>query len=169
MTQAEPRPAGVVEPLPRPQTRGVGSPAPHGADADSRLLRPGEGRQANAADIVDEILGATNEQENAVEFLHDVFGITTDELTGMDCADEDMRSRAHEAWSREKRRPENISEDCFRILVENDVNSYLSILRLRREQRPQGPNYGYKIWYLSRMARPDDLTPWHHKSCSDVT
>ena len=106
-------------------------------------------------DIVDEILGTANEHENAVEFLKEVFGITTQELPRLDGDDEDMRGRAHNAWSREKRRPENVPEDRFQILVDNDVNSYVSILRLRRELKPQGPDYGHKIWYLSM-----DRMPW---------
>ena len=92
-------------------------------------------------DIVDEILGETNEQENAIEFLKEVFGIVTENLPQLDGDDEEMRSRAHKAWSKVKRRPENIQADRFGILVDNDVNSYVSIIRLRRMLRPDVPDY----------------------------
>lgn len=106
-------------------------------------------------DIVNEILGKTNEQDNAIEFLREVFGIVTEELPRLDGDDEEVRSRAHEAWLTVKRRPESIQEDRFQILVDNDVNSYVSILRLRRTLRVDGPDYGHKIWYLSL-----DRVPW---------
>jgi len=115
------------------------------AKADGKML----------PDIVDEILGATDEQENAVEFLKDVFNVDTDDLPNLDGDDEELRSRAHDAWMRSKRRQENIHEDHFRILVNNDVNSFVSIIRLRRELKPKGPFYGHKIWYLSL-----DRMPW---------
>ena len=66
-----------------------------------------------------------------------------------------MRDRAHEQWSKRKRRPEGTPEDRFRILVDNDVNSYVSIIRLRRTLKADGPNYGHKVWYLSL-----DRMPW---------
>jgi hypothetical protein len=105
--------------------------------------------------IIEEILGETNEQDNAVEFIREVFGIATEELPGLDAADEEVRGRAEEAWWKARRRPESLPEDRFRILVNNDVNSYASILHLRRVQKPAGPDYGHKIWYLSL-----DQTPW---------
>lgn len=114
------------------------------AQADGRSL----------PEIVAEILGTSNEQENAVEFLGELFNITTQELPRLDGDDDEVRGRALEAWSRLKRRPENVPPDRFRILVENDVNSYVSILRVRRELRPQGPNYGHKVWYLSTDSMP---------------
>ena len=106
-------------------------------------------------EIVDEILGTTNEQDNAAEFLKEEFGIATEELPSLDGDDEELRCRAHEAWSKAKRRPEKIQEDRFKILVNNDVNSYVSIIRLRRTLKPDGPDYGHKIWYLSL-----DRMPW---------
>jgi len=106
-------------------------------------------------DIVDEILGTTNERENAVEFLKEVFGIETEDLPSLDGDDQEVRDRAHSLWSKTKRRPENVPEDRFRILVDNDVNSYVSIIRLRRTQKTHGPNYGHKIWYLTL-----DRMPW---------
>ena len=106
-------------------------------------------------DIVDEILGTTNEQDNAVEFLHEVFGIVTNELPHLDEDDEDVRGRAHKAWSDFKLRQENIQLDRFRLLVDNDVNSYVSIIKLRRDLKPDGPDYGHKIWYLTL-----DHMPW---------
>lgn len=115
------------------------------AKADGRTL----------PDIVDEILGKMNEQDNAIEFIEEVFGITTEELPGLDAVDKEVRTRAEEAWWKARHRPQNISEDRFRILVNNDVDSYASILHLRRVQKPDGPDYGHKIWYLSL-----DQTPW---------
>lgn len=110
-------------------------------------------------DIVNEILGTTNEEENAVEFLKEVFGIITDDLPHLGGEDEEVRGRVHEVWSKLKRRPEGIQEDRFLILVDNDVNSYVSILRLRRERKPEGPNYGHKIWYLSLDRMPWRIAP----------
>jgi len=112
-----------------------------------------DGRQL--PDYISEILGETDPQENAVEFLKEMFEIETKDLPNFDEADEEVRSRVEEAWLREKRRPENIEEDRFQLLVKNDVNSYVSILKLRRTMKPAGPNYGHKVWYLSL-----DRTPW---------
>lgn len=106
-------------------------------------------------DIVDEIVGINNHQENAIEYLKEVFDVKTEDLPVLDGDDETDRSRAHDAWKKLKRRPENIQEERFQILVNNDVNSYVSIIRLRRTQKPEGPNYGHKIWYLSL-----DRMPW---------
>ena len=48
-----------------------------------------------------------------------------------------------------------MSGDRFELLVRNDVNSYVSILKLRRQKKPDGPNYGQRIWYLTL-----DRMPW---------
>lgn len=115
------------------------------ADADGVAL----------SDIVEEILGATNERENAVEFLKEVFGIETEDLPLLEGEEVELHNRVHSLWSNAKRRPESVPEDRFKVLVDNDVNSYVSIIHMRRTQKPEGPNYGHKIWYLSL-----DRMPW---------
>jgi hypothetical protein len=112
-----------------------------------------DGRQF--PDYVSEIIGDADHHENAKEFLKAVFGITTEELPDFDESDHSDRCRVEEAWLQQKRRPENIQEDRFQILLKNDVDSYVSILKLRRGVKPDGPNYGHKFWYLSL-----DRTPW---------
>ena len=105
-------------------------------------------------DIVDEILGATNQQENVIEFLDEMFNIKTEDLQLLD-GDEEIRRQVHELWSNVKRHHDNVPKDRFDILVNNDVNSYVSIIQKRRTLNPSGPNYGHKIWYLSF-----DRMPW---------
>jgi hypothetical protein len=104
--------------------------------------------------IVDEILGKTNEQENASEFLREEFGIDTQELPPLDGTDEGERQRVFGAWLEGKRRHQDMSEDRFQLLVQNDVNAYVALVKMRRHSRPQGSHYGHKIWYLTldRMA-----------------
>jgi hypothetical protein len=104
--------------------------------------------------IVAEILGSTNEQENAAEFLREEFGIDTQELPPHDGIDELERQRIFGAWLDGKRRHQNMSEDRFQLLVQNDVNAYVALIKMRRDNRPRGPYYGHKVWYLTldRMA-----------------
>jgi hypothetical protein len=105
--------------------------------------------------FVNEILGKTNEKKNAAEFLNEVFGIVVESLPQLNSVDEETRIRAREAWLKYKRQPESIPDHRFQMLVDNDVNSYVSILKIRRESKPEGPDYGHKIWYLSL-----DRMPW---------
>lgn len=112
-----------------------------------------DGKQLS--DYVTEVIGESNYLENAAEFLKEVFGIVTEDLPAFDDEDGELRERVEKAWLEEKRRPDNIEEDRFLLLVKNDVDSYVSIINQRRTEKPEGPNYGHKVWYLSL-----DRTPW---------
>ena len=105
--------------------------------------------------IVEEIIGKTNAEENAAEFLKEEFGIETQELPAQGMNDQEEWSRVFGIWLEGKKRHNNMSEDRFELSVRNDVNSYLSIVKLRRETKAEGPNYGQKIWYLTL-----DQMPW---------
>lgn len=103
--------------------------------------------------IVEEITGKTNVLENAAEFLKEEFGIKSQEFQLGDGLDEEKQTIYGE-WLNGKRRHENMTEDRFALLVRNDVNSYVSILNLRRQNKSEGPNYGPKVWYLTFDRMP---------------
>ena len=103
--------------------------------------------------IVEEITGKTNVLENAAEFLKEEFGIESKEFQLGDGLDEEEQTIYGE-WLNGKRRYKNMTEDRFDLLVRNDVNSYVSILNLRRQNKSEGPNYGPKIWYLTFDRMP---------------
>jgi hypothetical protein len=105
--------------------------------------------------IVEEIIGKANPHENASEFLKEAFGIESYELPPPDSYNEGEWQRTYGAWLDGKRRHNNMPMDRFELLVRNDVNSYASILRLRRQNKPNGPNYGQRIWCLTL-----DRMPW---------
>jgi hypothetical protein len=107
------------------------------------------------SDIVEEIIGSTNEQENAVEYLEEVFGIETDDLPERDSTDKALYEHVHSLWSKAKRQPEDVSKERFDTLVNNDASAYVAIITLRRKQKPDGPDYGHKLWCLSL-----DRMPW---------
>ena len=83
--------------------------------------------------IVEEITGKTNVLENAAEFLKEEFGIESKEFQLGDGLDEEEQTIYGE-WLNGKRRYKNMTEDRFDLLVRNDVNSYVSILNLRRQK-----------------------------------
>jgi hypothetical protein len=104
--------------------------------------------------IVEEIIGRSNEQENAIEFLKELFAIETEELPPQDAEDERERQRVYGAWLEGKIKHQNMEDDRFQLLVRNDVNAYIALLKLRRQNKPEGPNYGYKTWYLTLDRMP---------------
>ena len=110
-----------------------------------------EGR--NLESIVEEIIGKTNVLENAAEFLMEEFGVESQEFQLGDGLDEEKQA-IYGAWLDGKRWHKNMTEDRFHLLVRNDVNSYVSILNLRRQNKSEGPNYGPKIWYLTFDRMP---------------
>jgi hypothetical protein len=93
--------------------------------------------------IVDEIVGKTNEYENAIEYLRQLFNIETEELPAGNGDDEALRARASGAWLENKRKHKYMEEDRFQLLVRNDVNAYVALIKLRSKNKPQGANYGY--------------------------
>jgi hypothetical protein len=109
----------------------------------------------NLERIVEEIIGKTNEHENAIEFLMQLFNIETQDLPASDGDDEALRTRVWGVWLENKKKHHNMSDDRFELLVRNDVNAYVALVKLRRQNRPQGANYGYKTWYLTF-----DRMPW---------
>ena len=91
--------------------------------------------------------------ENAAEFLKEEFGIQSQDFKLEDGFDEE-KQKIYGEWLNMKRRHQSLSEDRFNILVRNDVDSFVSILNLRRQNRPEGPNFGHKIWYLTFDRMP---------------
>lgn len=81
--------------------------------------------------IVEEIIGKTNAQENAAEFLKEEFGIESHELPPQDSPDEAERQRVFGAWLAGKRRlrelahqlkaGEGVSLDPLKITAKVDV------------------------------------------------
>lgn len=114
-----------------------------------------EAQGGSLESIVEEIIGKTNAQENATEFLKEEFVIESHEFPPQDNHDETEWERVFGAWLNGKRRHKNMPEDRFELLVRNDVNSYVSLLKLRRQNKSDGPNYGQRIWYLTL-----DQMPW---------
>ena len=112
-----------------------------------------EAEGGNLESIVEEIIGKTNVLENATEFLKEEFGVSSQEFQMGDRLDEEKQAIYGE-WLDGKRRYKNMTEDRFNLLVRNDVNSYVSILNLRRQNKSEGPNYGPKIWYLTFDRMP---------------
>ena len=112
-----------------------------------------EAEGGNLESIVEEIIGKTNVLENAAEFLKEEFGVSSQEFQMGDRLDEEKQAIYGE-WLDGKRRHNNMTEDRFDLLVRNDVNSYVSILNLRRQNKSEGPNYGPKIWYLTFDRMP---------------
>jgi hypothetical protein len=105
--------------------------------------------------IVEEIIGKSNAHENAIEYFRQLFNIETEDLPPADGVDEALRARVRDAWLEHKKKHKNMQDDRFQLLVRNDVNAYIALVGIRRRNRPQGPNYGYKIWYLTF-----DRMPW---------
>ena len=130
-----------------------------------------EAEGGSLEDIVENIIGKTNVLENAAEFLKAEFGIQSQDFPLGGGLNEE-KQRIYGEWLNKKRRHKEMSEDRFNILVQNDVESYVAILNLRRRSRPEGPNYGQKIWYLTfdrmpaRIARA--LSP-EQKADYDIT
>ena len=112
-----------------------------------------EAEGGNLESIVEEIIGKTNVLENAAEFLKEEFGVESQEFQLGDGLDEEKQA-IYGAWLDGKRWHKNMTEDRFHLLVRNDVNSYVSILNLRRQNKSEGPNYGPKIWYLTFDRMP---------------
>ena len=98
--------------------------------------------------IVEDIIGKTNVLENTAEYLKEEFEIQSQDFQLGDDFDEE-KQKIYGEWLDMKRRHNNMPEDRFDLLVRNDVDSYVSILNLRRRNRPEGPNFGPKIWYLT--------------------
>ncbi len=111
-----------------------------------------EAEGGNLESIVEEIIGKTNVLENAAEFLKEEFGVSSQEFQMGDGLDAEKQAIYGE-WLHGKRQ-KNMPEDRFNLLVRNDVNSYVSILNLRRQNKSEGPNYGPKIWYLTFDGMP---------------
>ena len=112
-----------------------------------------EEKGGSLENVVEEIIGKTNVLENAVEFLKEEFGIQSQEFQLEGGLDEEKQGIYGE-WLNRKRRHEGMPDDRFYLLVKNDVNSYVSILNLRRQNRLEGPSYGQKIWYLTFDRMP---------------
>lgn len=107
--------------------------------------------------IIDGITGKTNHLENTAEYLQHEFIIETQELPPAPNtdADKEERNRVLTAWRDGKLRHNHMPDDRFEQLIQNDVNSYLSIINIRRSKTKSGPNQGQKIWYLTL-----DRMPW---------
>ena len=110
----------------------------------------------NVGTVVDQIIGTSNATDNAIEFLHEELGVTTENLPGVGAGvEQDLWQKAYGLWLNGKRRHKNMSEGRFELLVKNDVNAYVALVKLRNAIKPEGRNYGYKIWTLTL-----DRMPW---------
>lgn len=110
----------------------------------------------NVGSVVDQIIGTSNETENAIEFLREELGVTTECLPSVEAGQEqDFRQKAFGLWLGGKSRHKNMSEARFELLVRNDVNAFAALVKLRSTIKPEGRNYGYKIWMLTL-----DRMPW---------
>ena len=109
----------------------------------------------NLEGIVEEIIGRSNEHDNAIEYLKQLFNIEMQDLPASDGEDEELRTRVWGVWLENKKKHHNMPDDRFELLVRNDVNAFVALVKLRRQNMQHGANYGYKIWYLTF-----DRMPW---------
>src|SRR5262249_41305498 len=90
------------------------------------------------------------------EFLHEELGVTTENLPGVDTGlEQDFWQKTCGLWLSGKSRHKNMTESRFELLVKNDVNAYVALVKLRNTLKPEGKNYGYKFWMLTL-----DRMPW---------
>lgn len=107
--------------------------------------------------IISEIIGKSNHVENASEFLMEEFGIKSFEYPPVDLKDQPEQQQILKTWFEEKIKHKTMQEEKFELLVRNDVNSYYSLLTLRRKTKSSGPNYGQKYWYLTLDRMPSRI------------
>ena len=100
-------------------------------------------------DIVDTIIGRSNEIENTIEYLKQELLIDTLSFHPRDHNIDTEWKEIYDFWIEGKNRYKNMAQDRFERLVHNDVNAYTEVLRLRRENRPSGVNYGHKHWLFT--------------------
>ena len=100
--------------------------------------------------IVHDIVGSVNMEQNAIEFLQEEFGIMTEDVPSLfDDSDRQEWQSIFGIWLGAKRQSPRMSQDRFELLVRNDTNSYVGIRTLRRDTKMEGENYGPKIWMLT--------------------
>jgi hypothetical protein len=100
--------------------------------------------------IVSDIIGTQNYTHNAVEYLLEEFGISTDEPPPTTTDFEKIEwEEVFGAWLAAKNRRPGMKEEIFQLLVRNDVNAYTAIVRRRRSVKIAGTDYGHKIWLLT--------------------
>jgi hypothetical protein len=110
----------------------------------------------NVGTVVDQIIGSKNETVNAIEFLQEELGVTTENLPGVGPGTEqDFWQKTFGLWLNSKNRHKRMTEGRFELLVKNDVSAYVALVKLRNTIRPEGRNYGHKIWMLTL-----DRMPW---------
>ena len=99
---------------------------------------------------VNAIIGQGNHFENVVEFFEKELNISCeDHSTNLSQAENLEWQIVFGKWLGAKRKKEGMKQEKFELLVKNDVNSYLTIIDLRRKIERQGTNYGEKVWFLT--------------------
>ncbi len=100
--------------------------------------------------IVSEILGDSNQNQNATDFIQHEFGIAVEDIPkGFDKEEHAEWELVFGHWLEQKRRYGVMDEQRFELLVRNDVNAYTAVKRLRRSIKVEGTDYGFKIWLLT--------------------
>ncbi|GAA4441526.1 hypothetical protein GCM10023155_47390 [Bremerella cremea] len=100
--------------------------------------------------IVEEIVGLSNRYQNATDFVRHEFKIEVEEVPGVvDPIDQEEWALVYESWLGNKRRYGKMEEEQFEVLVQNDVNAYTAVKRLRGTIKVEGTDYGYKVWLLT--------------------
>ena len=69
--------------------------------------------------------------------------------------EQDLWQKTFGLWLNGKNRQKKMSEGRFELLVTNDVSAYVALVKLRNTIKPEGRNYGHKIWMLTL-----DHMPW---------
>ena len=97
--------------------------------------------------LVEEVIGSSNEWENAKEFLYEELGVEVEEAEQPE--DNAWWQRVFGLWLANKRRSPKLSNDRFELLVRNDVNAFTTVVQLRKRLKNSGDNYGQKVWLLT--------------------
>ena len=100
--------------------------------------------------IVQDVIGSSNQTENAIEFIREEFHIEVDEIADASSSDDHAEwEHIFGEWLNAKKRYSDMDEKKFETLVRNDVNAFSSVRRLRKNIKTEGDDYGYKVWLLT--------------------
>jgi hypothetical protein len=99
---------------------------------------------------INSIIGQDNYIENVVEFFEKELNIVCEPHKIFKSAEANKEwQEIFGIWLEIKRKKLTMSQSKFELLVKNDVNSFMSIVELRKENKIDGSNYGEKIWFLT--------------------